>query len=109
MTQAPTLDLLARAPAPMGRAPSTVRKARVVLLQTQAEAAGAQEVSRVLGEGLAARGYDVHHVFLFRRTAAFDRQPNTLFCLTERRTGIWSLLRLLVVLVRHLRSMRPPP
>jgi L-malate glycosyltransferase len=107
MTHAPTLDLLARAPASAGRAPATVRKARVVLLQTQAEAAGAQEVSRVLGEGLAARGYDVHHVFLFRRTAAFDRQPNTFFCTTKRPTGIWSLLQLLVVLVRHLRSMRP--
>lgn len=107
MTNAPTLDHLARAPASASRAPATVRKARVVLLQTQAEAAGAQEVSRVLGEGLAARGYDIHHVFLFRRTAAFDRQPNTFFCTTERPTGIWSLVQLLVALVRHLRGMRP--
>jgi glycosyltransferase involved in cell wall biosynthesis len=107
MIYAPTLDVLARSPASTSPAPLTVRKGRVVLLQTQAEAAGAQEVSRVLGEGLAARGYDIHHVFLFRRTAAFDRQPNTFFCMTQRPTGIWSLLRLLVRLVRHLRGMRP--
>jgi L-malate glycosyltransferase len=107
MTHAPTLDLVARAPTSASRTPAKVRKARIVLLQTQAEAAGAQEVSRILGEGLAGRGYEVQHVFLFRRTAAFDRQPNTFFCMAERPTGIWSLLQLLVVLVGYLRTARP--
>ena len=36
-------------------------KARVVLVQTQAEAAGAQEISRILGAGLTAQGYEVHY------------------------------------------------
>src|SRR4029453_8347045 len=53
--------------APAGARPSGLR---VVLVQTQAEAAGAQEITRILGRGLTARGYDVYSIFLFRRTAA---------------------------------------
>ena len=47
-------------------------------VQTQAD--GVQELSRILGGGLRASGYDVHHAFLFRRTAAFDHHPNVFFC-----------------------------
>ncbi len=36
---------------------SGAAKPRVVLLQTQAEAGGAQEISRILGAGLTAQGY----------------------------------------------------
>ena len=36
---------------------------RILFMQTQAENAGAQEISRLLGEGLSARGHEVHHVF----------------------------------------------
>ena len=65
-------------------APSNARYAargteRVMLVQTQAEGAGAQEIMRILGHGLAARGYDVHHVFFFRRTARVRRISRTLF------------------------------
>jgi L-malate glycosyltransferase len=82
-------------------------KRRVVLLQTQAEGAGAQEVARILGEGLSRRGYDVHQIFFFRRTAAFDRHPNTFFCARERPAGPIALAKMLVTLVRHLRRLRP--
>jgi glycosyltransferase involved in cell wall biosynthesis len=80
---------------------------RVVLMQTQAEGAGAQEISRILGHGLAARGYDVHSVFFFRRTAAFDREPNTFFAARERPAGLFAVGRMFVALVRHLRALRP--
>jgi hypothetical protein len=83
------------------------RGARVVLLQTQAEGAGAQEISRILGHGLAAAGYDVHHVFLFRRTAAFDREPNTTFCARERPRSPLALARMLATLHRVLRDLKP--
>ena len=83
------------------------RGRRIVLLQTQAEAAGAQEISRILGQGLAARGYEVHSAFFFRRTAAFDGQPNTFFAAAERPAGIRSLVRLMTRLVRHLHALRP--
>ena len=57
---------------PAAQAVPASRRRRIVLVQTQAEGAGAQEITRILGQGLTARGYDVHHVFFFRRTAAFD-------------------------------------
>src|SRR6266446_5685025 len=70
-------------------------KLRIALVQTQAEQAGAQEISRILGRGFEAHGYEVHHVFFFRRTCAFDDQPNTYFCTTGRPAGPLALLRML--------------
>jgi L-malate glycosyltransferase len=82
-------------------------RARVVLLQTQAEAAGAQEIARILGIGLTAEGYDVHNGFFFRRTAAYDAQPRTFFCARERPASPWQLVRMFIALVRHLRRLKP--
>ena len=93
------------ATAPSPRADAA--RARVVLLQTQAEAAGAQEIARMLGCGFTARGYDVHYGFFFRRTAAYDAQPRTFFCSRERPTSPWQLVRMFAALVRHLRELRP--
>ena len=86
---------------------SGTAKARIVLLQTQAEAAGAQEISRILGAGLAALGYEVHHGFFFRRTAAYDAQPNTFFCTRERPTSSLQVARMFMALVRHLKELQP--
>ena len=86
---------------------STVPRRRVVLLQTQAEAAGAQEIARILGAGLTNKGYDVHYGFFFRRTDAFDSIPNTFFCSVERPETPWQTLKVLVTLWRRLRALRP--
>jgi glycosyltransferase involved in cell wall biosynthesis len=83
------------------------RAVRVALIQPQAEGAGAQEVARLLDRGLQARGYEVHHVFFFRRTEAFDHQANATFCARERPTTPWSLIRMLLSLFGHLRRLRP--
>jgi glycosyltransferase involved in cell wall biosynthesis len=83
------------------------RRLRVVLMQTQAEGAGAQEISRILGRGLEADGYDVHHVFFFRRTAAFDSQPNTFFCARRRPGSPVDIIDMLRTLVDHLRRLQP--
>jgi glycosyltransferase involved in cell wall biosynthesis len=80
---------------------------KVVLLQTQAEAAGAQEVSRLLGDGFAARGFDVHHAFLYRRTGAFDEQPRTFYCAERRPEGLADNARMFTALVRYLRNLKP--
>jgi glycosyltransferase involved in cell wall biosynthesis len=80
---------------------------RVVLIQTQAEGAGAQEISRLLGMGLERHGYEIHHVFFFRRTAAFDAQPNVFFCVRERPRGLAALHAMWSELVRHLRALDP--
>jgi glycosyltransferase involved in cell wall biosynthesis len=89
------------------RAASTMRRARIVLVQTQAEGAGAQEITRILGQELTTRGFEVHHVFFFRRTSAFDSQPNSHFCALERPSNLGSLLRMLGDLVKTMRSLAP--
>lgn len=80
---------------------------RVVLAQTQAEAAGAQEIARVVGKGLTERGYDVHYVFFYRRTDAFDNVPNTFFCASERPRSILAGMKLVWSLWQHFRGLRP--
>src|ERR1700675_2157925 len=64
--------------------PNATPKRRVVLVQTQAENAGAQEISRLLGAGLTARGYEVFNLFLYRKSDSFDEPPNTFYCSPSR-------------------------
>jgi glycosyltransferase involved in cell wall biosynthesis len=91
----------------IARAGLARRKPRIVMIQTQAEGAGAQEISRILGQGFGVQGYEIHHVFLFRRTAAFDNEPNAFFCARQRPAGIADVARMLGALVRHLSELRP--
>lgn len=82
-------------------------KLRIVLVQTQAENAGAQEISRLLGSGLTARGYDVANLFFFRKSDSFDEPPNTFYCAPSRPGNPLALLRMLRTLAGHLRTIRP--
>ena len=80
---------------------------RVMLVQTQAENAGAQQISRMLAADFAARGYDVRQVFFFRRTASFDQSANVEFCASERPGRPIAFLRFLIRLYAVLRESRP--
>jgi glycosyltransferase involved in cell wall biosynthesis len=80
---------------------------RVLLVQTQAENAGAQEISRLLGAGLRARGYEVFNLFFFRKSDSFDEPPNTFYCSVRRPETPLALLRMLWTLGRHLRHVKP--
>jgi glycosyltransferase involved in cell wall biosynthesis len=80
---------------------------RIVLMQTQAENAGAQEISRLLANDFSARGFDVRQLFFFRRTASFDADPKVLFCATKRPSGPISFPRFLFRLFTILRAVRP--
>lgn len=86
---------------------------RLLFVQTQAEMAGAQEISRLLGEGLSSerRGgapeFEVHHLFFYRKTSAFDRWQNVHFCLEDSPGGPLSLIRFLWRLTRMVRRIRP--
>lgn len=82
-------------------------KPHVLLAQTQAENAGAQEISRLLGAGLTARGYRVTHLFFFRKSDSFDEPPDTLYCAPSRPGNPVALLRMLRTLGRHIRATRP--
>lgn len=83
------------------------RGSRIVLLQTQAENAGAQEISRILARSLSSKGHRVSQVFFFRRTEGFDSEPGTFFCSDRRPANPIALLRLLVRLYRTLRRLEP--
>ena len=77
----------------------------MLFIQTQAEMAGAQEISRLLGEGLSRRQrenlpeFEVHHLFLYRKTSAFDRWRNVHFCLEDSPKGPFSLIGLVLCMV----------
>jgi glycosyltransferase involved in cell wall biosynthesis len=80
---------------------------KVVQVQTQAEAAGAQRVSDIVGEGLRARGHDVRTVFMYRKTNAYDDDPHADFILRDRPSGPLDLLRSIFGLVGYMRRARP--
>ena len=83
------------------------RASRVLVVQTQAENAGAQEISRLVGAGLAARGFDVHNLFFFLQSSSFDAPPNTFYCAPSRPGTPLAFLRFLWTLARSIRQMRP--
>jgi glycosyltransferase involved in cell wall biosynthesis len=80
---------------------------RVLLVQTQAENAGAQEIARILGRGLKAKGHDISNLFFFRKSSTFSEQPNTFYCAPNRPASLPQLARLLWNLALHIRRMRP--
>jgi len=83
------------------------RKLHVLLVQTQAENAGAQEISRLLGAGLSARGHRVTNLFFFRKSDSFDEPPDTLYCAASRPGYPLALARMLWTLGRHISNSKP--
>ena len=80
---------------------------KIVQVQTQAEAAGAQRVSDMLGAYLRSRGHDVRTVFMYRKTAVYDRDPYADFVLMERPRGLSGQIRASLGLFAYLRNARP--
>lgn len=83
------------------------RPKRLLFIQTQAENAGAQEISRLIGQGLMARGYEVHHLFFYRVTDGCDALPNVTFVSQERPGGSLRFARFLLRLRATIRRIRP--
>lgn len=83
------------------------RPLRIALVQTQAENAGAQEISRILARGFEARGHEVRQIFFFRRTASFDAVENAAVVCPTRPSSPWAVLAFLVRLRATLRRSRP--
>jgi len=80
---------------------------KIVQVQTQAEAAGAQRISDMLGRGLRTRGHEVRTVFMYRKTDVYDRDPFADFILTERPRGVLDQMRAVAGLVAYLQKTRP--
>lgn len=80
---------------------------KVVQVQTQAEAAGAQRVSDLVGAGLRARGHQVRTVFMYRKTGAYDADPHADFILRDKPGGLGGELRAALGLFGYLRREKP--
>lgn len=80
---------------------------KIIQVQTQAEAAGAQRISDMVGEGLRVRGHEVRTVFMYRKTDAFDADPYADFILTESPNGLPGQIRAAIGLATYLRKSRP--
>ncbi|MBB6182348.1 glycosyltransferase family 4 protein [Pseudorhizobium flavum] len=86
---------------------------RVLFLQTQAELAGAQEISRILAEQLSEISlngkliFETHHVFLYRKTSGCDHFQNVHFAALERPSSLHSGLELIKTLAKIMREVRP--
>lgn len=83
------------------------RPLRIAIVQTQAENAGAQEISRIVAQGLEARGHDVSQIFFFRRTKSFDGVTNARIVCRERPSSPFAMARFLLRLRAMLRDARP--
>lgn len=87
------------------------RPTRLLFVQTQAEMAGAQEISRILGAGLSRPGpagepaCEVHHLFLYRKSPGCDDFPNVHFAATEKPRSPLDAIRFLFRLVSLLRRI----
>lgn len=80
---------------------------KIVQVQTQAEAAGAQRVSDMVGAGLRADGHDVRTVFMYRKTDVYDADPNADFILAAPPRGPLDLARAIFGLIGYMRRARP--
>lgn len=89
------------------------RPLRLLFVQTQAETAGAQEISRLLGRELVRGGatggaaFEEHHLFLYRKTAGCDDLPNVRFVARERPSNPLDAARFVTRLVSLMREVRP--
>jgi glycosyltransferase involved in cell wall biosynthesis len=80
---------------------------RVLFIQTQGENAGAQEISKLVGAGLSERGFDVEHLFFYRKSNTFSEPPRTQYCIAGRPTNPFDAFRFLWTLGKHIRNARP--
>lgn len=82
-------------------------------MQTQAELAGAQEISRLLGERLsgytteAGPEFEVHHLFLYRKTAGCDEFPNAHFAAERAPKTPLEIAKFIWNTVRLIRNIKP--
>jgi glycosyltransferase involved in cell wall biosynthesis len=88
------------------------RKRKILFVQTQAEMAGAQEISRLLGSELSrpradAEDVEVHHLFLYRKSPGCDHFPNVHFAAERSPKSILEGLRFLFNTVRIIRRINP--
>ena len=83
------------------------RGPRVMMIQTQAENAGAQEISRLVGAGLEARGHRVDHLFFYSRTGGAADLGNVDVCVEGRPRDPIALVRFALAARAKIAAARP--
>ncbi len=82
-------------------------KTDILLIQTQAEHAGAQEIARILADYLTTQGFSVRQIFLYRKTKTFEKQEGIYFCADARPQTFKALLALLHNLKCYIQKYSP--
>ena len=85
----------------------TQRHLRVMMVQTQAENAGAQEISRLVGAGLEARGHRVDHLFFYSRTGGASDLGNVDVCVEGRPRDPIALARFVLAARAKIAAAKP--
>jgi D-inositol-3-phosphate glycosyltransferase len=80
---------------------------KIIQVQTQAEAAGAQRVSDMVGAGLRDSGHEVRTVFMYRKTNAYDDDPHVDFVRDNPPEGFIDQVRAAYGLVRYVMQQKP--
>lgn len=80
---------------------------RILFVQTQIENAGAQEIARLVGDGLAARGHVVRHLFFYNRTGGADLRPDFEACAEARPGDPLAFLRFVLEARRRVARFAP--
>lgn len=80
---------------------------KIIQVQTQAEAAGAQRISDMVGAGLRTRGHAARVVFMYRKTGVYDDDPHVDFILPHKTRGLLDEIRAAFGLIAHLRREGP--
>ncbi len=83
------------------------RGLRVMMVQTQAENAGAQEISRLVGAGLEARGHHVDHLFFYSRTGGASDLGNVEVCVDGRPRDPIALARFVLAARAKIAAAKP--
>jgi glycosyltransferase involved in cell wall biosynthesis len=78
-----------------------------MMVQTQAENAGAQEISRLVGAGLEARGHHVDHLFFYSRTGGASDLGNVEVCVEGRPRDPIALARFVLAARAKIAAAKP--
>ncbi|WP_428523097.1 glycosyltransferase family 4 protein [Roseibium sp.] len=79
---------------------------RILFIQTQAENAGAQEVSRLLGEHLTNRGHTVRHLFFYKKSEDFSAPSDTVI-VCQTRPSKWRFFSFIGEFYKAIRDFKP--
>jgi len=80
---------------------------KVLLVNTQLEAGGAQRVALDIASALRGRGIHTQSLFLYAKHPAYEDEPHVITLARSRPRSPWAFLHLAHMLISHVRAERP--